>query len=302
MTDPQASDPVRIPEDDPALGLCWHHGHIDEDVLTGHVFSALRYVRTAREKFLRHLCEVNPIDHQILRICEEVRFDPWPGWEVPKEFREVFPNMESKSRHQSSGKEKGAIEPDVVIQGDGWRLLVEAEESKEYEPVQLIQQYVLSRTSYIDRNRQTFQLLVAPTLGRPSKLNDDILKAWNGHALEQCEGGSPDDLVKHLLWIGWEEIEGVLIDCAHQAPDPEKLILLDTCRLLRKKGYARVKSPRRGLEECRGLAKALQDLLTKIKAADNFPKHILEEILQARSTVEALTQSLRFAECHNGWA
>lgn len=294
---PQTDEIVRILEDDFVKGVCWHHGHIDEDILTGHAFSALRYVPKAREEFLRHLCKLNKLPDETLKIGQEVRFEPWPGWEVPKGFRETFCQMEAKTKDGAEAKEKGGIEPDVVLLGEDWRLLVEAEESKDYDEVQLIQQYVLSRTSYQDKSRKTYQLLVGPTLGRPSKLNDDVQDEWKKHpeGLKRCEG-DPDDLVEHLLWIGWKEIEGLFTDCAREVSWSEKLILLDTCEVLRAKGHAHVKSPRQSLKECECSEKGVQELVNKIRVADSFPASVFETIVQERTIVEGLTKSFRSSE------
>ncbi len=178
------------------------------------------------------------------------------------------------------------------------RLLVEAEESKDYDAVQLIQQYVLSRTpSYQEKNRETYQLLVSGSLGRPPGLNNDIRSSWEKHYENRppC-GGHYIDLINHLLWIGWEEMEGLFRECAPKVSKSEAVILLDTCEVLRAKGHTHVNSPKLGLEKTGRLASELQALINKIQTADSFPKDILELIVQEHTIIESLIQPFRSAE------
>ena len=206
--------------------------------------------------------------------------------------------MQPRSKNRPEAKEKSGIEPDLVILGEGWRLLVEAEESKDYDAVQLIQQYVLSRTpSYQEKNRKTYQLLVSGSLGRPSGLHNDIRSSWEKHYENRTPcGGDYMDLIKHLLWIGWEEMEGLFRECALKVSKSEAVILLDTCEVLRAKGHTHVDAPKLSLEETGRLAKELQALINKIQTADSFPEDVLELIVQEHTIIESLIQSFHSAE------
>ncbi|KKL84860.1 hypothetical protein LCGC14_1960500, partial [marine sediment metagenome] len=113
-----------------------------------------------------------------MEFDKQIIYQAWPSWDVPEDYREVFFRMQSSNKRKSRG-EKGGIEPDVVITGRGWRLIVESEESHDYEAVQMVQQYVVSQVeNQRHGDEQVFQLLLGPTLGRPRLLSEDIQKVW----------------------------------------------------------------------------------------------------------------------------
>lgn len=228
-----------------AAGRIWQHGRVNEDVLTGAVFATLRYVRAACRGFLARLAHLNGLARDTFDTPESVTFDPWPSWTVADPLRRAFFQMERGGvRGRGARVEKGSVTPDVVLTAGDWRLVVEAEDSKPYDAVQLVQHYVIARLEDADGPTRTYHVLLGPTLARPRRLDADLGDIWRRHdrALT-VPGASLGDLQTRLLWIGWNDIEGVLQETLPGTSEGERHLLLDIAALLHMQGYRMVTPP-----------------------------------------------------------
>lgn len=281
-------------------GLCWHNGSIDEDVLTGEVFRTIRYVPAAASEFLRALRRLNRVFSPGDSSLPVLEFKPWPGWTVPDgPFPQLFEAMQSSVKIDDEAGEKGGIVPDLVIESPAWRLLVESEESKNYDAVQLIQQYLMSRITTCPTSRQTYQLLVGPTLARPGALGTDIVEIWETYrkpiekaGITPGKGGLRD-LLEHLLWIGWGEIEGVFNDLAHRLSPPESCMLCDCISVLNKKGHAHILPPVSVLQACSAEASSVEELRRSLTRAGRFPEDRLSPVLKFKNALLDLSSQVR---------
>jgi hypothetical protein len=273
----------------PGSGLLWHNGHVDEDVLSGHVFSALRYVADARHAFLSRLAQLKGLPEDALKDDRAVMFEPWPPWEVPTDHRRVFSGIRNERRTGSPRtrrEEKGGIVPDLLLTAPGWRLVIEAEASKPYDAAQVVQQYTLDRLNG-PREMPTFYVLVGPTIGRPRQLDDDIRRIWQQH--EDALGALGirlEHLLQQLLWIGWRDIQGLCRRMVPHVSEREALILLDVAELLTAQGYREIESPREALDACQGAVSDLRRLLGVFHHADSFPVEVLDRVFEARDSIQ----------------
>lgn len=272
----------------------WYHGHIDEDILTSYIFSTLQYVPSAWHAFFQRIIELNPElkSYSWPEFDEQIIFQAWPSWEVPEDYREVFFRMQNANKRKTHG-EKGGIEPDVVITGRGWRLIVESEESHDYEAVQMVQQYVVSQVeNQRHGDEQVFQLLLGPTLGRPRLLSEDIQKVWKqyGNALKKC-GGNLVHQLKHLYWIGWEEVAVIFETEALEMKHPENMILLNALEILKAKGYFPIPSPKDILKQIAVRPEFVQRInawVDELIAKDKFENKTLNEIFKRKNQLQSL--------------
>jgi hypothetical protein len=282
---------------DPA-GLIWQRGHVNEDVLTGAVFAALSYARAACHGFLVRLAHLNRLKHDTFDSPELVTFDPWPSWTVAGPLRRVFFQMErGRKRRAGVRVEKGSLAPDVILTAGDWRLAVEAEDSKPYNAVQLVQQYVVGRLEDAGGPRQTYHVLVGPTLGRPRRLDADLAAIWRQYDRTlSVPGANLADLRTRLLWIGWSDIEGVLRDALPSASEGERRLLLDIAALLHTKGYWMVHPPRAALEDTLRVAGSTRALVNQFVRAERFPAEVLTQLLQWSDSIQPLIERWKPAE------
>jgi hypothetical protein len=274
---------------DPA-GLIWQRGHVNEDVLTGAVFATLRYVRVARRGFLARLAHLNRLPRNTFDTSESVTFDPWPGWTVGDLLRRVFFQMErGGARGRGVRVEKGSVAPDVVLTASDWRLAVEAEDSKPYDAVQLVQHYVTARLEDADGPTRTYHVLVGPTLAPPRRLDADLGDIWRRHERAlTVPGASLADLRARLLWIGWHDIEAVLQEALPETSEGERHLLLDIIALLHLKCYRMVDPPRAALEGTLPVAGNIQAVIDQLTRAERFPVEGLARLLPQAAAVRRL--------------
>lgn len=283
------------------VGMVWHNGHIDEDVLTGAVFSTLRYVSAAFVKFLARLARLNGLDPNVFLTSGRVTFEPWPGWTIRDGLGSEFSKMDhSTAAARQMRSEKGSLAPDVIIRADNWQLVIEAEDSKPYNAVQLVQQYVLACHGATEAHKDTYHVLVGPTIGRPRGLDAEIRAIWGKHEHAFTGGGgSLAQLRSRLLWIGWAEIEGVFQEAIDGTAEEVRYLLTDVCALLRDKGYREVNPPHAAIDAIRTAASATRSLVEHVHRADSFPSESLAQIVPHSDTILRLADLCAVGKVHH---
>jgi hypothetical protein len=212
------ANPV-APTDRAGVGVNWHIGGIDEDVITGHVFSTLRYVPRACDAFLQALTRQN---RDILGATDPfnprgpVIFEPWPAWRVPDAKARMIAALNKlvQQEIQSLGQEpspadvlrlKGTVIPDVVLRGPGWNLVIEAEWSYAANVPQLVEQVLLAHDN-LPEARHTFVALVNRRVSPPGALRSEVERVLE--RIPQA-GLRASEIVSRILWFNWQGIASI---------------------------------------------------------------------------------------------
>lgn len=271
-----------------SAGFPWHAGHVSEDVLTGHVFSAFHYVPEALDAFLADLARLNGLPEGALR-GKPVTVVPWPAWDVPEKDRNALAVLRKSEPHEADPETtKQSAQPDVVVSGPSWRLVVEAELSKSFEASQLVEHYILSRSAYADASCDTYHVLLNGSLARPPDLDCRIrslcrqfaqrfpdvpllrrtdpqiekrLKKQVGEDAKHAEWKA-DHVSDAVLWYSWGKVRLLFEGLLRQGGlnDSARRILGDRIALLAHAGIDAIEPPDREIDEAVRSAAAIRTL------------------------------------------
>jgi len=220
----------------------------DEDTLTAWVFSAMAELppESFLQKFLAAIERVNGLESGILSSrLSECYFHPWPGLDIPENYRKVFKQMEKESKggyltkevQLVEGEVKNSIEPDMLIASNDWTLWIESEKSKALEPVQLVQQVVMARQDERTHPSHWWVLLLNGTLWKPGDMPHRLaaLCSRYGKSLQIKN----KDLSDRILWFNWQGVYELLNAAYKTGPgDVERRLIGDRLHLLNLAGLA----------------------------------------------------------------
>lgn len=297
---------------DKIIGTHWQHGHIDEDSLTAFVFRTFSYIPEAFAKFWQELAAQKrpgfPAEPR------NVEFRPWPGWQVPEDYKTTLGKLRRKAKvlsintqeaNKSAVKQKEGIEPDIVIETDDCILIVESKLSKSFEPDQLIEQFIAAQKYYCKKKKAVFQLLLNKTLCRPGDLDGEIKDLCCDPAIfcdEKCPSPDFDMLLSNLLWYNWQSIVRLFWNVWNQLQNSpiaavKAKILADTVEtilMVNKRELEPVESPVSEVQELilHGAKDKFDRLTEFIDEAITIERDLLLNILRNRTQVDNLMQWL----------
>ncbi len=220
----------------------------DEDTLTAWVFSAMDELspESFLQKFLAAIERANGLESGILSSRQSgCYFHPWPGLDIPENYRKVFKQMDkehkggylTKEARLGEGEVKYSIEPDMLIASNDWTLWIESEKSKALEPVQLVQQFVMARQDERTHPSHWWVLLLNGTLWKPGDmpLRLAALCSRYGKSLRI----KTKDLSDRILWFNWQGVYELLKAVYEsETGGVERKVIWDRLHLLNLAGLA----------------------------------------------------------------